>query len=251
MINLTQDKRPDSTKPIEPLDPSQLGELRAWSYSALKVFEECPYRSYIARVKGIKEPSSPAADRGTQIHQEAEDYVNGKIGELPSSLEKFKDDFEELRQLFNEAKVELEGEWGFDTAWQPVGWMQKETWARIKLDALVNETETSARVIDYKTGKIYGNEIPHSQQCLLYAIATFMRYPHIEFVQTELWYLDHGEITKKQFTREEAMHFAPGFHSRAIKMTTETEFEPTPSKDSCRWCSFKDGDEPQCRWGVK
>ena len=248
MIKLTQDTRPDNLD--EFFKPKELGDVKAWSYSALKVFEECPYRTYISRVKGVKEPSGPAADRGTQIHQLAEDYVNGTIGELPKELKKFKDEFEELRELFIDAKVELEGEWGFDLDWAPVGWMQKETWARIKLDALVQEDETSARVIDYKTGKKWGNEIAHGQQGLLYAIGTFFRYPQIEFVQTEFWYLDKGETTKKSYTREQAMVFAPGFHSRAIKMTTETEFSPTPSKDSCRWCSFRQGDEPECQWGV-
>ena len=51
MIKLTQDLRPDAIKPLE--KPEQLGELKAWSYSALKVFEECPYRSYIQKVKKI------------------------------------------------------------------------------------------------------------------------------------------------------------------------------------------------------
>jgi hypothetical protein len=249
MIKLTQDKTPQKNL-IEYEKPEQLGDVRAWSYSALKVYEDCAYRTYISRVKGIKEPSSPAADRGTQIHNYAEDYVNGTLGELPTELKKFTDDFEELRQLYNDAKVELEGEWGFDLNWAPVGWMQKETWARIKLDALVHEDETSARVIDYKTGKKWGNEIPHSQQGLLYAIGTFFRYPTLQFVQTEFWYLDHGETTKKPYTRDQAMLFAPAFHRRAIKMTTETTFAPTPSKSACRWCPHHKGDEPECRWGI-
>ena len=83
----------------------------AWSYSALKVYEECPYRSFIQRVKRIKEPSSPAADRGTAIHQQAEDFVKGELGELPDTLKKFHDEFDQLRALFADAKVELEGEW--------------------------------------------------------------------------------------------------------------------------------------------
>ena len=248
MIKLTADTRPDTVIDFE--KPEKLGEVRAWSYSALKVYEECPYRTYISRVKGIKEPSGPAADRGTQIHQYAEDYVNGTAGEMAKELFKFKDQFEELRQGFIDAKVELEGEWGFDLDWKTVGWMQKETWARIKLDALVQEDETSARVIDYKTGKKWGNELAHGQQGLLYAIGTFFRYPDLQYVQTEFWYLDHGETTKKQYTREQAMQFAPGFHRRAIKMTTETEFAPTPNSNSCRWCHFKKGDEPECHWGV-
>ena len=168
MISLTQEKRPDTLKPLEV--PEQLGELKAWSYSALKVFEQCAYRSYIAKVKKIQEDSGPAAERGTMIHQQAEDYVNGTLGEFPDTLKKFKSEFEELRDGYADAKVELEGEWGFDINWQPVGWMEKNTWARIKLDALVHQDETSARVIDYKTGKKFGNEIGHSQQALLYAL---------------------------------------------------------------------------------
>ena len=248
MIKLTQDTRPDPLPDFE--KPAKLGDVRAWSYSALKVYEECPYRTYISRVKGVKEASGPAADRGTQIHQYAEDYVNGTMGEMHDTLFKFKDQFEELRELYINAKVELEGDWGFDIDWAVVGWMEKATWARIKLDALVQEDDTSARVIDYKTGKKWGNEITHGQQGLLYAIGTFFRYPHLQFVQTEFWYLDKGETTIKQYTRDQAMLFAPAFHRRAVKMTTEKEFNPTPSKDNCRWCSFRKGDDPECNWGV-
>jgi RecB family exonuclease len=249
MVQLTQDTRPDTLKPLE--KPAELGQLRSWSYSALKVYEECPYRSYIAKVKKIHEPSGPAAERGTLIHEEAEQYVDGTIGEFPDSLKKFKPEFESLRAMYENAKVELEGEWGYDLDWRPVGWMEKATWARIKLDALVHEDEQSARVIDYKTGKKFGNEISHSQQGLLYAIGTFFRYPHLEFVQVEFWYLDKGETTKKNYTREQAMQFAPGWHRRAIIMTTAVEFDPTPSKDSCRWCSYRKGEHPECHWGVE
>lgn len=249
MISLTQEKRPDALKPIEV--PEQLGELKSWSYSALKVFEQCPYRSYIAKVKKIQEESGPAAERGTMIHQQAEDYVNGTLGEFPDTLIKFKAEFEELREGFANAEVELEGEWGFDLNWNPVGWMEKATWARIKLDALVHQDETCVRVIDYKTGKKFGNEIGHSQQALLYAIATFLRYPDVQFAQTELWYLDLGETTIKSFTRDQAMQFMPTWHKRAVEMTTCDDFSPTPSKDACRWCSYRKGEHPECTWGVE
>ena len=92
MIKLTQEARPDAIEDFE--IPEELGPVRAWSYSALKTFEECPYRTYINKVKGVKEVAGPAADRGSQIHQLAEDYVNGTVGEMPKELIKFKDDFE-------------------------------------------------------------------------------------------------------------------------------------------------------------
>tara|TARA_X000001036_G_scaffold439888_1_gene492898 strand:+ start:3046 stop:3795 length:750 start_codon:yes stop_codon:yes gene_type:complete len=249
MIELTQDKRPDQQKPLA--KPDQLGPVRAWSYSTLKKYEDCPYSVYIAKVKKIVGESGPAAQRGTEIHQQAEDYVNGTLGKMPDTLHKFKDEFETLRRLYTEAKVELEGEWGFSLDWESVGWMQPNTWARIKLDALVNEDETSARVIDYKTGKKFGNEIAHGQQALLYAIATFMRYAHLEYIQTEMWYLDKQETTIKGYTRDQAMIFMPGIHQRAIAMTTAERFDPTPSKTACRWCDYRKGEFPECTWGVE
>jgi len=249
MVALTQEQRPDKVKVDTLAKPEQLGDLRAWSYSALKVFEDCPYRSYIQKVKKIREPSNPAADRGTEIHQQAEDYVNGTIGEMPDTLHKFKDEFEELRELYADAKVELEGEWGFDLDWQPVGWVEKATWARIKLDALVNEDEQSARVIDYKTGKAFGNEIAHSQQALVYAIGSFFRYPELQIAKTEIWYLDHGTMLEQVYTRDEAMVFMPKLHDRAIAMTTATKFPPNPSTYNCKWCSYGKGEHPICEWG--
>ena len=130
-VALVQDDRPDKDKVNAA--PKQLGPITAWSYSALKVFEECPYRSYIQRVKKVPEPSSPAADRGSHIHQEAEDYVKGELGELPDSLKKFKDDFEELRHLYAEAQVELEGEWGFTKEWEACGWMEAVSYTHLTL----------------------------------------------------------------------------------------------------------------------
>lgn len=248
MVELISNTRPDEDKLLT--SDAELGLVRAWSYSALKVFEECPYRTYISRVKKIAEPSSPAADRGSAIHQQAEDYVKGELEGFPDTLAKFKPEFIALHDLYAEGKVELEGEWAYTIDWQPTKWLAPDCWARIKLDAFVRDGETSARVIDYKTGKKFGNEIGHGQQCLLYAIGAFVRVPELEYVQTELWYLDKGETTTKSFTRAQALHFMPGFHQRALTMTTCTDFEPKPGKETCRWCSYRKGEYPECRWGV-
>ena len=228
-----------------------MGLIPAWSHSTLKTFESCAYRSYIAKVKRIQEDFGPAAKRGSAIHKLAEDYVRGQLPEFPSDLKKFKSKYEELRKLFTATKVEVEGDWGFTIDWEPCAWMAPDVWARIKLDAIVHETDTSARVIDYKTGKMFGNEISHSQQALTYAIGSFFRYPKLEHVQTELWYLDHGETTLQAYTRDQAMVFMPKLHERAIEMTTATTFPPNPSTYNCRWCSYKQGEDPHCQHGME
>jgi len=251
MVKLVQDKRPDIENVIVTDAPKELGLIPAWSHSTLKTFEACAYRSYIAKVKRIQEDFGPAAKRGSTIHKKAELYVSGQLSEFPSDLKKFKSQYKKLRELFINSKVEVEGDWGFTIDWEPCEWMASDVWARIKLDAIVHETETSARVIDYKTGKLFGNEISHSQQALTYAIGSFFRYPELQHVQTELWYLDHGETTIQAYTRDEAMVFMPKLHERAIAMTTATIFPPNPSIYNCKWCSYKQGEDPYCQHGME
>ncbi len=250
MPKLTQDTRPDIDNVIQVSTSKPLGLIPAWSHSTLKTFETCAYRSYIAKVKRISEDFGPAAKRGSEIHEQAEHYVNGTLGEMPDTLNKFTKQFEHLRKLYNDSKVELEGEWGFTIEWEACHWMAPNVWARIKLDAIVHENETSARVIDYKTGRQFGNEIGHGQQALTYAIGSFLRYPKLQHVQTELWYLDHGTVTEHSYTRDQALLFLPKLHERAMVMTTAEKFPPNPSKTNCKWCSYKNGEEPACQWGI-
>ena len=248
MKNLTQSKRPDLISTVSVKEDIELGYIPAWSYSTLKTFESCAYRSYIAKVKKVQEDFGPAAARGTEIHKQAEDYVGGLLAELPDTLKKFTSEFKKLREMFAKAQVGLEGDWGFTREWGTTGWLAKDVWGRIKLDAFVHESETSARVIDYKTGKAYGNEIAHSQQALVYAIGSFFRYPELQIAKTEIWYLDHGTMLEQVYTRDEAMVFMPKLHDRAIAMTTATKFPPNPSNYNCKWCSYGKGEHPVCEW---
>ena len=128
----------DETITVESLPferPEKLGPLKAWSFSALKTFEECAYRAYLSRVQKIPEPTNPAASRGSKIHEQAEAYVKGELGEMPQELKKFAQDFDHLRALYADARVELEGDWGFTMDWEPTSWVGSTTWVRIKLDA--------------------------------------------------------------------------------------------------------------------
>ena len=250
MVKLVADKRPDLENVLQPETPDELGLIPAWSHSTLKTFETCAYRSYIAKVKRIYEDFGPAAKRGSDIHQLAEDYVKGKIEDLPVELSKFSAEFDFLNDMYNLEQAEVEGEWGFTIDWQPCGWMDKKVWVRIKLDAILHDSPTSARVIDYKTGRMFGNEISHAQQALTYAIGSFFKFPHLQHVQTELWYFEHVEMTTKAYNRDEAMVFMPTLHQRGVTMTTTTDFPPNPSKMNCKWCSYGKGEYPVCQHGI-
>lgn len=217
-----------------------------------------------------------ANDRGTRVHQDCEDYVRGKTDVMPPEARKnFGPEMEDMRLWYREGIVSLEGEWGMNRNWEPCDWrgewielpgvpagepfekvkalpqravtgqvyqvgrkffMWSPPWLRLKLDALVFETEYSAVAIDYKTGKKFGNELKHGEQLQLYQLVTFLRYPKLEEVTTELWYFDVDELTKKTLTRDQGLRFLRNWDKRGNALTTANTFPPNGNIHTCKWC---------------
>lgn len=224
----------------------EVGQIAAWSFSSLQSFEQCPRKVAFRQVDKIPEPSSPAAERGSEIHNLAERYVRGEEGEeVPLPLQKFKKGFEALKAAFEAGKVTCEEEWAFTKDWSQTGWRDKNCWHRAKLDAFLVEGDGSALIVDYKTGKKFGNELKHGEQGLTYAIGAFLRYPELEFIKIEFWYLDKGEKLTRQYTRQQALVFHPQLHQRAKTMTTAVDFPAQPSLNACRFCYY--GKEGICK----
>ena len=221
--------------------------IKSWSYSKLIDFEQCPLRVKMKHIDRIPEAKAPAAERGTMIHQLAEDYVCGKLKKLPPELAKFTTEFHSLQASYKLKKVSLEGEWGFDRDWMPTDY--KTAWLRMKGDAVLFDG-SHAVVIDYKTGASYGNEIKHGEQVQLYAIASFIREPKLQSIAVELWYLDKDELTQKTYSREQALRYVQSFDKRANKLVGATEFPPNANWITCKWCSFGPAKGGQCPYGV-
>lgn len=220
--------------------------IKAWSYSRLSVFEQCKRRAKLAYIDRIPEPERPlpagktehANDRGTRVHDAAERFVKGGI-ELIPELEKFREEFIKLRELYSKGLVSLEGDWAVDQDWSPVAWKSQDTWLRLKLDALyMYDKGRKGVVIDYKTGKLYGNEIKHAEQGQLYQLAAFMRYPDLEELTVEFWYTDLDEIRTTVYTRAQGLRFLKGFSDRGANFTTTENFPPSPSRFACKWCPY-------------
>ena len=226
----------------------QTGPVAKWSFTALKNYEECAHRTKLRYVDKIIVESGEAASRGSKIHDLAEKFTRSEISELPKELSKFQESMEWLRDQFSEGNVEVEEDWGITKDWTPCTWQSKDLWGRIKLDAFVRETEESAMVIDHKTGRKFGNEFKHNEQGMVYAIAAFERYPEINHITTEFWYLDHGEKLTKRYTRSHAEILKQRVHRRAVMMTTATDFPPNPSKQACKWCDYGEGKNKNCEW---
>jgi hypothetical protein len=230
--------------------------IKQWSFSRLGDFEKCRYKAKLKYIDKIPEPPRPlpvgksehANERGTRVHDCAELYVKGGV-ELIPELIAFKERFDILRTLHSEGRVFLEGEWAFDEFWMPCAWKSESAWCRMKLDAFVRVSDKHARVIDYKTGRKYGNEVKHTEQGQLYQLACFLKFPELESINVEFWYIDQGadQDLAMSYTREQGTRYFDKYNKRGIDLTTAVEFPPNPNAYSCKWCAYLGG---VCEFGV-
>lgn len=223
--------------------------ISSWSFSRLTDFETCKYRAKLKYLDKVPEPERPlppgktehAHDRGTRVHTAAELFVKGGV-ELAPELANYKDSFLELRAFHAASKgnVSLEGEWAFDHQWNTTAWSSYNAWCRMKLDAFVLFNETEGKVIDYKTGRKFGNEVKHAEQGQLYQLAAFLRNPTLASVSVEFWYLDQPVEQKSVFnySRDQGTRYIEKFAKRGALLTSETEFPPNPNAYSCKWCPY-------------
>ena len=239
-------------------------QIISWSYSKLTDFEKCKFLAKLKHLDRIPEPERPlppgktehANDRGTRIHTNCEEYVLGKTSELdPDAAKHFGPRLDLLRTMHADGLVSLEGEWGMNREWEVCDW--KTAWLRLKLDAIVFHSETEATVIDYKTGRKFGNEIKHGEQLALYQLVGFLRYPKLELIHSELWYLDQPDkganenVTSVSYTRERGLRWKSNYDRRGHKLTTCTDFPPNPNKFSCQYCQYGPWNGGQCQVGVR
>lgn len=233
----------------------QSGLIKTWSFTSLMKFLECPYQVYLKNVEKRKgRPQPEQASRGDDLHKVIEAYVKGETEILPSSIKHQRDQIFMLRALYGKGIVQVEDEWGFTVDWESTGWFDDDIWARVKLDALVMEDETSARVIDWKSGKKFGNEAKHKRQGQIYAIAAFVKYPKLEYINVEFRYIDlaSDNLLESRFSREQAMRLFHSWTANAVEMTTTKNFKPKPTTFNCRFCDFNQPDsEFLCPYGVR
>ncbi|WP_025915482.1 PD-(D/E)XK nuclease family protein [Herminiimonas sp. CN] len=231
--------------------------ITQWSISKAKTFGQCKLRAQLQYGQKIPEPERPlppgktehANDRGSRIHDEAENYVKGQ-GPFGREMGKFQAEFDSLQKLYKDGMVSTEGEWAMDSNWEPVEWRAKEAWLRLKLDAIVHLSEYEAVIIDYKSGKKFGNEVSHAEQVQLYQLVSFLRYPKLELIHTELWYLDVDDLTQNTFTRQQGLRFKHNFTKKGFAMTECTEFPASPNIFNCKWCPYGPSGTGHCERGV-
>lgn len=99
-----------------------LGLVPTTSFSSLTNFEKCPHHLFLSKVEKCPDVAGPAADRGSKIHDKAEQFIKGESGdELPKELMKFEELFQDLRARYPDGAIHVEEDWAFTRGWEVTG----------------------------------------------------------------------------------------------------------------------------------
>lgn len=226
--------------------------ITAWSYSRYADYEQCPLMFKLKHIDKIKPPSSPAMQRGTDIHKEGEIYLTAarKPKKVPVTYSNFAEQMEQLRTLNPRCELQL----GFTDKWtkatatprDPNGWFAQDTWLRIVCDVDVRYEDHTADIIDFKTGKKYET---NEHQVELFSTAPFMEDPQLTNVTTRLWYLDLDKDNEviREYSRKDFEAIKKDWAKRVRPMFADRRFAPKPNQ-KCRWCHFRKENGGPCKF---
>jgi len=128
-------------------------KLTAWSFTRYGDYRRCPKYFFLKHLDKIKEPSAPALERGSKIHEAAEGYAKGNLKEMPEELARFATTFNELKSKYKKRtgpRVIIEDTWAFRKDWSQTRWDDwTGCWLRVKLDAAYYENRYDLRITWY------------------------------------------------------------------------------------------------------
>jgi len=207
---------------------------RPWSYSRKSTYEECPkqyWYSYVEQVPGFR-PPSPAADRGSDIHLQCENYLLGKIKIYPPSVQKVsghlmtlkaKDAIPELKMAVNDK-------------WEAVDYKAPDAYFRGIIDVHYEaEDGATVHIEDFKTGQVYDS---HPKQMETYVALVAAHYPKATQFITRLVYIDQGVVTPAKITSVERLKPIRLLLDGAIANAEADTIFPTRPGNGCKWCDY-------------
>jgi CRISPR/Cas system-associated exonuclease Cas4 (RecB family) len=204
-----------------------------WGWSKLDTYRGCPAQFKYRFIDKRPEPSSPALERGSRIHEALERYINGWSNVLPPDINvKF---WAKPLQKLKELKPKTEASWGIDKQWGLLpDWFHANTWCRAKSDVYYLEGDDTMILIDFKTGKY---RTPSADQVRLYATIGASALPAVQRVRTSFWFVDQAEVPFEEiFDRKNLNSFRGTFAKESEKLYKDRSFKPKPGRQ-CRYCA--------------
>ena len=168
------------------------------SYSAIKLYENCPYRYFRQRiVKDVVDAGGDASKYGERIHEYLEHRLKSSAL-LPQEIAHYEPLCASVERISKGGELHIEKELVLNENLTPTGWYDADAWLRSKLDILVITGEIAV-VMDWKTGKRNADQF----QMQLFAAQVFKHFPDVQSVRTSLVWLKTMEMDTETYHRGE------------------------------------------------
>lgn len=203
------------------------------SYSGRKLFKQCPRKWYVTYVEKDREAPGVAAQRGTDIHDQLEQFFRGGVAYPNTKVLAPWRRFMEGLTLYDPVP---EGDLAVDVEWNPCGFDDEHAYYRGKADLVYQEGDTLV-ILDWKTGKIYPD---HEDQGKTYMAL----HDECSKVRTGFVYIDQPlTVHWRDYTAEHRTQEIEVIRSDIELIRNATEFPATPNSMGCRWCkqSWRNG----------
>lgn len=216
--------------------PAQLAARpKRASYSAISTHDECGASYMFSYIMKVPDPAGDAAARGTRLHTSGEMFLKGvlPVDKLPVDYWKVK----EMMLQYKKVKAKSEETWCVDKSWN----MCDESDPNILIKAVIDvhwfvAKQKELNVRDLKTGRIYQS---HVDQLQLYGTLGMIRYPKAKMVDVAGTYIDQGKLDHQaQYPRKMLPMLIKRWDEKANAVLTDVKFDPKPSEDNCKWCTF-------------
>jgi len=211
-----------------------------WSYSSLKLFEQCPRRYQAEKVtKEVPFTQNEAALYGEQLHKAAEEYIrDGKP--IDPRFEFIKPYLDKLNAIEGVKFCELKlGVKRSDGRLVACDFFDPEVWFRGVADLVIVDGD-KAWIVDYKSGK--SAKYADVRQLALMAAALFLKYPMVKKIKTSLLFVVSKEFIKEDFEKEYGLSVFSELNGLLTARDAAYEtgvFNPRPNGLCARWCPVK------------
>jgi len=211
----------------------------AYSYSAIKQYEQCPAQYKFSRIDRLPQPSGDAAARGTMIHTEIEAVFKGGLPLVSDHIQHLLPMLEKWKGM----NAQSEMQFSIDAKWAAVEYKDPSAWFRGVIDLYI-EQDNKATVRDFKTGK----DRDYTDQVETYAGVVLSTKPHIDEVSLAIDFIDLKKTREyKTIERKDLPALQEKLTDRINKLKTESIFSANPS-GLCRFCHYRKDNGGPCKW---
>jgi hypothetical protein len=206
------------------------------SYSAIKMYENCPKRYHHQRVlKEVTDKGNEITQWGERVHKMLEDRL-AENTELPQEVVRYEPLCKSMIRMAEGGELLPEEEMTLNASLKPTGWWDADAWLRSKIDVLIIKDGVGA-MFDWKTGK----RRPDPSQLELFALQVFTHRQDVKKINTSFVWLKDLTMDSKSYTRADIPELWEKLLGKIARIEQSAKTDNWPARPSglCNFCPCK------------